>query len=299
MSHELKGIYGIAYSSSSSSNTYCEDWLLPKFSSVYRNNNNRNLNKVKELGFNHIRTYYLLPDGDHHEFLELASNLNLSIEIGISNNLLEGRDSESIRKLVNSTRNYKCVKIYTVGNEYFGNVDNIIFGLELVYAMNTNKYLMHSTIFDDKFQSVKKVLTKLSNNSGIKDKYIVSLNMYFYSNKASTHGDVVQNVLKDYYSDPILSNTYLIISEFGNNSTNGDEQWASLWNFNFGNIECLKTYNKYLGFCLFSFTNESWKGSHNGENNYGILTENGDKKNGYYAVENFKNTDQFKQCIRK
>jgi hypothetical protein len=157
---------------------------------------------------------------------------------------------------------------------------------------------MNSAIFDDNFKSVKNVLTRLNNNSGIKEKYIVSLNMYFYNNKASTHGDVVQNVLKEYYNDPILCNTYLIISEFGN-STNGDDQWASLWNFNFGNIECLKKYNKYLGYCLFSFTNESWKGGHNGENNYGILMENGDKKAGYYAIESFKGTDQFKQNIRK
>lgn len=299
MAHELKGLYGVAYSASTSANTYCEDWLLSKFSSIYKNNNNRNLNKVKDLGFNHIRSYYLLPDGDHHDFLQLCCDLNLSIEIGISNNLLDARDVESIRKLVNSTKNYKCVKIYTVGNEYFNSVDNIIFGLDLVHSMNTNKYLMHSVIFDDNFAFAKKIYTRLSNSSGIKEKYIVSINMYFYSNKASTHGDVIQNVLKDYYNDPILSNTYLIISEFGNNSTNGDDQWASLWNFNFGNVECLKKYNKYLGYCLFSFTNESWKGNHNGENNYGILMENGDKKSGYYAVESFKGTDQFKQNIRR
>ena len=79
--------------------------------------------------------------------------------------------------------------------------------------------------------------------------------MYFYNNSAVSHGDVLQNVLRDYYMDNELKNTYLIISEFGNNKN--EEQWNSLWNFNFGMLECLKKYNKFLGYCLFSFTNDN------------------------------------------
>jgi hypothetical protein len=297
MSHELKGLYGVAYSCSNNNNKYCDDWFIEKYQSIYKHGGIRSLNSVKDLGFNHIRTYYLKPDENHNDFLQLCVNLGLTIEIGISNNLLDNRDVESIKKLVNSTRNYKCVKMYTVGNEYFGNVDNVTFALELIYSLDNTKYLMHSCIFDNGFQAIKKVYSKLSNNSGIKTKYIVSLNVYFYNNSANSHGDVIQNVIKDYYNDDMLKYTFLIISEFGNNKN--EEQWNSLWNFSFGNVECLKKYNKYLGYCLFSYTSEGWKGNNLGENNYGILTENGEQKSGYHALDQFKNTEEFKRNIRK
>jgi hypothetical protein len=119
--------------------------------------------------------------------------------------------------------------------------------------------------------------------------------MYFYNNPAQMHGDVLQNVLRDYYQNNELKNSYLIISEYGTYRDN--EQWTALWNFAWGNIECLKKYPNYLGYELFSFTNESWKGSHNGENNYGIIKENGEPKDAYYAIREFTKTDVFKQNI--
>ncbi len=294
----LKGMYGIAYSCSTRENTYCDDWFTNRYSNIYKHNNQRNLKLVKQLGFNHIRTYYLKPEENHNEFLQHCSELNLSIEIGISNDLLQSRDFKSITKIVNSTKSFSCVKIYTVGNEYFGNTSDIIFGLDLIYSLDNNKYLMHSSIFDEGFYSAKKIVNALSKKSGILDRYIVSVNMYFYNNRAESHGDIVQNVVRDFYNDSILRNNYLIISEFGNNSRKNGEQYNSLWNFSFGNLECLKKYEKYLGYCLFGFVNESWKGTGQGEDNYGILEENGDKKNGYYAIENFKNIEEFRKYIR-
>ena len=293
--HQLKGIYGIAYSCSNATVSYCDDWFTDQYKNVYDNpSSNKSLQNVKNLGFNNIRTYYLDPNRDHSSFLKLCDQLNLSIEIGISNNLLDNRDINSIQKIINNVRNYKCVKIYTVGNEYFGNVDNIIFGIETVYSIDSSKYIMHSSIFDENFKTAKFIYNKVPNY--IKPKYIVGINMYFYNNPAQTHGDVVQNVVRDYYGNNELKNSYLIISEYGTFRDN--EQWNALWNFSWGNVECLKKYPNYLGYELFSLTNESWKGSHNGENNYGILTENGEPKNAYYAIREFKNTDAYKQNIK-
>lgn len=295
MSHNLKGIYGIAYSCSNPNNTYCDDWYTDEYKNIFDSNQIKSLSSVKTLGFNNIRTYYLDPNRNHNNFLNTCCKLNLSVEIGISNNLLENRDIQSIQKLINSVKYFSCVKIYTIGNEYFGNIDNIIFGLELVYSLDQNKFLMHSSIFDNNFQTAKNIYQKVPNY--IKHKYIIGLNVYFYNNRAETHGDVLQNVIKEYYLDNILKDSYLIISEFGNYKDN--EQWHSLWNFSWGNSECLKKYPKYLGYELFSYSNESWKGTHNGENNYGIITENGNPKDGYYAIREFKNTDAFKNTIKQ
>lgn len=294
MSHELKGIYGIAYSCSNSSNTYCDDWYTEQYKNIFNEHKTKSLSSIKSLGFNNIRTYYLDPQKNHNEFLNSCTKLNLSVEIGISNNLLDNRDIHSIQKLINSIKHYKCIKIYTVGNEYFGNIDNIIFGIELIYSLDSSKYIMHSSIFDNNFITAKKIYEKIPNY--IKNKYIVGINMYFYNNSAESHGDVLQNVIKEYYLDNTLKNSYLIISEFGNHKDN--EQWHSLWNFSWGNYECLKKYPKYLGYELFSYSNESWKGRTNGENNYGLLTEDGEPKSGYYAIREFKNTGIFNTIIK-
>lgn len=297
MYHQLKGIYGIAYSCSSNSNNYCDDWFTKEYQSIYNNqSNNKSLQMVKSLGFNNIRTYYLDPNRDHSDFLTLCTKLNLSVEIGISNNLLETRDSNNIQKLIKSVQSYPCVKIYTVGNEYFGDVNNIIYCLELIYSLDSSKYLMHSSIFDDNFKTAKFIYTLVPNYIKNANKYIVGINMYFYSNPGHTHGDVLQYVIKQYYTDPILQNSYLIVSEYGSYKQN--EQWTSLWNFSWGNIECLNQYPKYLGYELFSYANESWKGNKNGENNYGIIKENGELKEAFLAIREFKNSDGYKNNIK-
>ena len=292
--HELKGIFGAAYACSNPSITYCDDWYVNNYKSVFDNENNKkSLQHFKKIGLNHVRTYYLRPGADHSDFLNLCDRLNLSLEIGISNNLLDSKDSASIIKLVNDTKNHKCVKLYTVGNEYFGNAYNIIWGIELVNSM-CNQYIMHSSIFNEHFNAAKEIYTKLSSN--IKSKYIVGINMYFYGNNSSEQGNVIQNVLNDYYHDPILSNSFLCISEYGRN----DDNYDAMWNFLWGHYESMKRYPNYLGVSLFSFTNESWKGNTQGENNYGLLHENGEPKNLYNAIVNFTNTTQCKEisCLK-
>jgi hypothetical protein len=291
--HQLKGLYGVAYSCSHAGISYCDDWYTMTYKSTYDNQQNiKSLHHVRSLGFNNIRTYYLDPNKDHTDFLLTCDRYNLSVEIGISNNLLDTRNIDQIKKLIQNLKQYKCIKIYTIGNEYSGSIDNIIFGIELVYTLDNTKFIMHSSIFDSNFQLTSKIYQRIPEY--IKPKYIVGINMYFYNNPAQLHGDIVQNVVRDYYNHPILKNSYLIISEYGTN----DDNYNAIWNFSFGNIECLKKYPKYLGYELFSYTNESWKGNHLNENNYGILTEDGKEKQTYYAINNFKNMDAFKLNIK-
>jgi hypothetical protein len=291
--HQLKGLYGVAYSCSNPSISYCDDWYTMPYKSVYNNQKNKkSLQSVRSLGFNNIRTYYLDPNRDHTDFLLACDQNNLSVEIGISNNLLDTRNIEQINKLIQSIKQYKCIKIYTVGNEYFGSIDNIIYCIELIYTLDKTKYIMHSSIFDSNFNIAKQIYQRIPEY--IKPRYIVGINMYFYSNPGYQHGDVIQNVINDYYKDSILRNSYLIVTEYGTY----DDNYDAIWNFSFGNIECLKKYPNYLGYELFSYANESWKGNHNGENNYGIITEDGIEKNTYNAINNFKNTSAFQMNIK-
>lgn len=289
--HLLKGINGVAYSCSNPSINYCADWYTSEFKEIY-NNSKKSLLAVKNLGFNNIRTYYLDPYKDHNDFLTSCDKLNLSVEIGISNNLLDERNKDKIKKIIDNVSWHKCVKIYTVGNEYFNNIDNIIWGIECVYSLDPNKYIMHSSIFDTNFESAKKIYLKVP--AYIKPKYIVGINAYFYGNPDSEHGNVIQNVVRDYYNNQYLKDSYLIISEYGHNK----DSWSAIWNFQWGNVECLKKYEKYLGYEHFSFANEAWKGSNNGENNYGIVTENGDPKSTYGAIAEFKKQPIFSQYIK-
>lgn len=280
--HQLKNTFGVAYSCSTDKNTYCEDWYTDKYKYTYANIYiDKSLYKLKSLGFNGIRTYYLNPDSNHDYFLALCDNLQLNVEIGISNDLLDTRNIVKITKLITSVQKYNCIKIYTIGNEYFGNIDNIIWALNLVYELDSYRYLMHSSIFDFNFKTAKLVYSKVPNY--IKNKYIVGINMYFYSNLPESQGDVLQDVLKKYYNDELLKHSYLIITEYGRN----DNNYTALWNFLWGNKVSLEKYEKYLGFNYFSYSDESWKGSLNNENNYGLLTENGDKKNILNAIEDF------------
>lgn len=291
--HKLKGIYGIAYSCSQKDNKYCDDWFTNNYKNIYNSTNNRSLCHVRSLGFNNIRTYYLDPEKNHTDFLFACDNYNLSVEIGISNNLLDTRNIEQIKKLITPLKQHNCIKIYTVGNEYSGLLDNIIFAIELIYTLDNNKYIMHSSIFDNQFDTARRIYKRIPEY--IKPKYIVGINIYFYNNLGKEHGNILQNVINNYYNDNILKNTYLIVSEYGNNN----DDYDAIWNFSYGNIECLKKYPKYLGYELFSYSNENWKGIKNNENNYGIITENGYIKQSYNAILNFKNTDEFKKYIKE
>ncbi len=288
--HKLKGIYGIAYSCSNSNINYCDDWYTSNYKNIFDPDKNifkKSLLDIKNLGFNNIRTYYLNPDLNHSDFLNTCNKLNLSLEIGISNDLIENRNINAIQKLINEVKNYKCVSIYTIGNEYFGSIENIIFCLNLIYSIDPNKFYMHSSIFDFEFQTAKNIYLKVPDY--IKSKYIVGINMYFYSNQPNTHGDVIQNILKEYYNDDILKNSFLLISEYGYYSDNNNNQSIALWNFLWGNKECLNKYDNYLGFELFSYSDESWKGHINNENKYGIVYENGEPKESFYKIKEFFN----------
>lgn len=292
--HQLKGWNGIAYSCSNSDNQYCDDWYTSKYENIFNNEtNSRSLYKVKELSFNAIRTYYLDPNLDHSTFLNTCDRLNISLEIGISNNLLENRDIEQIQKLINQVKNYKCVVLYTIGNEYFGDIKNIIFALTIIYSIDPNKYYMHSSIFDQSFKSAIQVYEQIPEY--ILSKYIVGINMYFLDKPCSLQGDIMQNVIKEFYNNSILENAYLIISEYGWNED--FYQCFAIWNFTWGNMEALKNYPKYLGYTLFSFSNENWKGCTNNENNYGILTETGEPKRGWGAVKEILKTNEFRDLI--
>ena len=160
-SHPLKGLYGVAYSCSSPSNKYFVDWFTTQFKSVYNNPNSlRSLQNLKKLGFNIVRTYYLDPNQDHNDFLSLCDSLNLAVEVGIGNGLLDNRDQAGIVKLVNQVKSHKSVKIYTVGNEYRQSTDNIVFAMQAVFRADSSKYIMHSSIFDANFATAASIYSK-------------------------------------------------------------------------------------------------------------------------------------------
>jgi hypothetical protein len=119
--------------------------------------------------------------------------------------------------------------------------------------------------------------------------------MYFYSNAANTIGSVIQNVVRDFYNHPQLKSAHLVISEYGTN----DNDPVRLSSFAEGNLACLTKYEKYLGFELFAFADESWKGSGSGENNYGIVTESGVQKKTYAAITAFKASSGFQNLVKK
>ena len=118
--------------------------------------------------------------------------------------------------------------------------------------------------------------------------------MYFYSNSANTIGQVIQNVLRNFYNHSVLKNAYLIIPEYGTN--NNDPTRIS--SFNDGIVECLRNYEQFLGYSFFAYSDESWKGSTNGENNYGIVTESGTIKNTYSAITAFRSSNGYKSVIK-
>ena len=169
ISHPLKGLYGVAYSCSSPANTYCDDWFTTNYKSVYDNpNSQRSLHTVKNLGFNIVRTYWLDPNQDHSDFLSVCDSLNLAVEIGIANVLLDNRDQDGIVRLVNQVKSYNSVKIYTIGNEYRGSTDNIVFAMQSVFGADSSRYIMHSSIFDDGFATAASIFS----NGNLKNLYL-------------------------------------------------------------------------------------------------------------------------------
>lgn len=118
--------------------------------------------------------------------------------------------------------------------------------------------------------------------------------MYFYGNQANTIGTVISNVVREFYSNQAFQNAYLIVSEYGTN----DNDPTRISSFNQGIIQCLQNYKNFLGYELFAYSDESWKGAANRENNYGIITENGSQKSTYSAVTSFQSSNGFRSVIK-
>jgi hypothetical protein len=118
--------------------------------------------------------------------------------------------------------------------------------------------------------------------------------MYFYSNAANTIGAVISNVVKEFFNNQAFKNAYLVISEYGTN----DNDPTRISSFNQEIIQCLQNYKNFLGYELFAYSDEKWKGAANGENNYGIITENGAIKSTYSAVTAFQSNNGFKSAIK-
>lgn len=275
--HPIKGIFGITYSCSNKTINYCDDWYTDRYSNIFANNNSiRSLYNVRYLGFNNIRTYYLDPSKDHTLFLSLCDHLNLSVEVGISNQMLDTKSKSQISTLIKSVKNYKCVKLYRVGNEYVNSIDNIIFAIEIISSMEPLKYIMHSTYYDNNFNTVKKIYQRIPNY--IKQKFIIGINLRGNSN-------IFPNLVNNFYNDYILKDAYLIVTEFGtpNNDYRFMKDGLDI------HAQFLLRYPKYLGIEILSYTDESWKGNSNNNNSYGILTEGGEKKSTYQAILDFNN----------
>jgi len=118
--------------------------------------------------------------------------------------------------------------------------------------------------------------------------------MYFYSNPANTIGAVISNVIKEFFSNRAFQNAYLVVSEYGTN----DNDPTRITSFNQGILQCLQNYKNFLGYELFAYSDESWKGAANGENNYGIMKENGALKSTYSAVTSFQSSNGFRSVIK-
>lgn len=296
----LKGIYGIAYSCSNADETYCKDWASDAMKSRFGQGGKNDIRKLKELGFNILRLYYLDPANNHQLFLKECEQVGMGIEIPIHNGLIEKRDDTSIRKLVNEVKNSPAVKYYTVGNEMNSQFnDSIIWAINLVNQIDPNRSIMHSSIFDNNFETMKQIIYRLP--QGLRSKYIAGINMYFFSNPPQQAGDCIQGAVIKWYNDPDLKDLRLIISETGYaaNSTD-DNQWISFHNTLYGSFMCYDRHPLFLGIELFANQDEQWKHNfgHN-EHLYGIMDEFGNPKKAYYAIDNFKNQDPYKQMIYK
>jgi hypothetical protein len=295
-----KPVYGIAWSASNPSIQYCDDWCTEEYKKIFAIPGRGDLQRLKSLGFNLVRTYYWDPARSHDSFLREADRVQIGVEVPIHNGLVHNRDIRGITKLVNEAKNYKCVKLYTVGNEMPPeDADNIAWALGQVTRIDPSRPVMHSTIFDENFKSAKNILRRV--DSLTFNKYIAGINMYFYSNPPKSWGDCLQASIRDYFNDSMLRDTPLIISEIGYGGMKEDLAFDAILNTLYGGFCALGNFPKFLGFELFSFQNESWKGAQNNESSYGLVKEDatGTPRRQYYAVENFGKTGFFRSIMNK
>jgi hypothetical protein len=299
MNYINKPIYGIAYSASNSSLNYCDDWATVPYANKWASNGGAGeLAKIKSLGFNQVRLYYLDPARSHINFLNECMRLSLGVEIPIHNGLVTDRNVSGITSLVNEVKGFSCVRMYTVGNEMDLSMDdNIAWAIELVAQLDPSRAIMSSTIFDANYQSAKNIIVRLT--SSAKSRYIAGVNMYFYSNPASSWGDCLQGAVNNWFKDSLLQNIPLIISEIGWGGSDNQTANIALNNTMYGGFAGLSNFPKFLGFEIFSFRNEAWKGSTNNESLYGICMEDGTPKLQYQTVANFGQSGFYNSIINK
>jgi hypothetical protein len=298
LQQQLKGTYGIAYSASTEQDQFCLDWAADYMSSRFQAGGKNDLQKIKDLGFNMVRLYYLDPNNSHQLFLQRVQEVGLKMEVPIHNGLIESRDYNGIVKLVNEVKNSPVVKVYTVGNEMDRSFnDNIAWAMDVVNQLDPSRPLIHSSIFDEGFGAMKAVISKL--NSQVRSKFIGGVNMYFYGNPVWQAGDCIQGAVKNWFNDQQLANVPLIITETGYGGPNDDDQWTSIWNTLFGSFCCYDRHPLFLGIELFANQNEKWKGTRSNEHLYGIMTEYGTPRKAYYAVQDFSKSDAYRNMVNR
>jgi hypothetical protein len=296
----LKGIYGIAWSASNKNIPYCDDWCSNAYCNAFSQNGRGDLQRLKNLGFNLVRTYYWDPERSHQLFLQEADRVKIGVEVPISNNLVSSRDIRSITKLVNEAKVYNCVKVYTVGNEMSGNdADNIAWALAEVAKLDPDRPVMHSSIYDDSFATMKNIIRRLDEFTF--QRFIAGINMYFYSNNPRQWGDCLQGSVNKWYKDPMLKNIPMIISEIGYAGNNEDASFDAIHNTLYGGFCAIQNFPNFLGLELFSWRNERWKGASSNESSYGLCQEDdlNTPRKQYYAVQNFKNAGFYDAIMKQ
>ncbi len=278
--------YGICYGPAFPSDKYCKDWFTTDYRCQWASapSCRGDLADIRALGFRHVRGYYWDPEADHSQFLIEAQKIGVGVEVPIHNGLVKSRDANGIAKLVKSTKNYSAVRMYTVGNEMaLEDIPDIVWAINFVRTLNVLQPISHTTIFDAGYAMAKAIISALSGNLR---NYIPSVNYYFYSNPSYMTGDCLYNSIKEWYNDPITKNLPLYVGEFGwygSTAVSAD----AITNFLKGIIRAKKDFRLLWGASLFEFSNEAWKGSTNGENNYGLITDRGIKKPTFFAVQSY------------
>ena len=261
-------INGIAYGPARSTDKYCKDWFTVEYQDCWGSGSGcrGDLQTMKSLGFNLVRTYWVDANNNHTAFLNEAERVGIGIEIGIANSYVAARDTASVTKLINETKGRSCVKVYTVSNEApMSQASNIAFMINHIRNLGVQQAIMVSTIFDANFTTAKTVLSAIQNRSNL----LCGVNMYFYSNPPQQHGDCLTGAVKQWVNDPNTFGVPLCVSEWGCPST--IPGWQTSIQTQIDALKKLKNITRFNGAEVFSFQSESWKGSSGGEDSYGVL----------------------------
>jgi aryl-phospho-beta-D-glucosidase BglC (GH1 family) len=142
--------------------------------------------------------------------------------------------------------------------------------------------ITHTSIFDNNFATAKAIINALPNRNG----YIAGVNMYFFSNPVQQHGDCLTGAVGQWARDPATQGVPLYIGEWGcsgavaNNTTSINAHLAA--------IQRLKASQpRLVGASMFSYQNERWKLGGGGEDRYGIIDDNGNRKPEFAIVQSY------------